>query len=57
MAKKKSKKPLSMGELFEKKVKQLNKRAADNMARFRAEQKRQGKKPDEPIDLMKMVWG
>jgi len=42
---------------LEKTVNKINKRQADNMALFRAEQKRQGKKADEPIDLMAMMRG
>lgn len=45
----------SFGALLQKKVDQYNKKAAENMALFLTEQKRQGKKAGEPIDIMEML--
>jgi hypothetical protein len=45
----------SFGERLQKTVDKMNKRAAENTVLFLAEQKRQGKKAGEPIDLMEML--
>lgn len=51
------KKTLSFSEILQKKINKVNKRQQDNMARFRAEQKRQGLKANQPISLMDMMKG
>lgn len=48
-------KTLSFSEKLQKTIDKTNKRAHNNMALFRAEQRRQGKKGNEPISLMDMV--
>lgn len=48
---------MSFSEILQRKLDKERKRREQNMALFRAEQKRQGKKPNEPIDLMAMVMG
>lgn len=50
-----AKKKFSFADLLQKKIDQHNKRAARNAALFRAEQKRQGLAPDQPISLLDMV--
>jgi len=54
---KKKKKPLSFAETLAKTMEKHNRRQNENMALFRAEQKRQRKKEGEPIDLLAMVMG
>lgn len=51
----KSKKPLTFSERLQKTLDKHNKRAAQNQALYRAEQKRQGKRPDQPISIMDMI--
>jgi hypothetical protein len=46
---------LSLGDRLQKTVDKYNKKAADNMALYLAEAKKQGKKAGEPIDLMEMI--
>jgi hypothetical protein len=48
-------KEITFGAKIQRTVDQYNKRAAENMALFLAEQKRQGKKAGEPIDIMGML--
>jgi len=54
MAKKKLK-DMSFSEIAQMQIDKQRKRQEKNMALFRAEQKRQGKKGNEPINLMDMV--
>ena len=49
------KKQLSFAEKLQKGIDKHNKRAQKNMELFLAEQKRQGKKAGDPIDLMAMM--
>jgi len=56
MARKK-RKPLSFAQKLQKAVEKHQRRQDESMAFFRREQKRQGLKPDQPINLMDMVKG
>ena len=51
------KKTLTLSEKLERTLAKHNKRQQDNMALFRAEQKRQGLKANQPISLMDMMKG
>lgn len=48
-------KEISFGEKLQRTVDQYNKRTAENMVLFLAEQKRQGKKAGESIDILEML--
>lgn len=52
---KKKIKDMSFSEILQKKLEKHNRRQQKNMELFRAEQRRQGKKSGEAIDLMTMV--
>jgi len=56
MAKKKLSE-MSYSEILQRNIDRHNRKRAKSLAMFQAEQKRQGKKANEPIDLMKMVMG
>lgn len=49
------KKSLTFAERLERSLEKHNRRQQRNMDLFLAEQRRQGKKAGEPIDLMKMI--
>lgn len=51
------KKPLTFGQKLQRSVDRHNRRQQESMARFRAEQARQGLRPDQPISLMDMMKG
>lgn len=51
----KRKKPLTFAQQLERTIEKHNRRQQKEMALFRAEQKRQGLQPDQPISLMAMV--
>jgi len=53
--KRKKKKPLTFGQRLVKTIEKHQKKQRDNMALFRAEQRRQGVGVDEPIDLLTMI--
>lgn len=57
LAKKRKKKELTFAQMLQRSVDKHNKRARKNMELYRALQKKQGKKPDEPISLMDMIQG
>lgn len=52
---KKGRKTLTFSERIQKTIDRHNKRGRDNMARYRAEQRRQGKKANEAIDIMGLL--
>jgi hypothetical protein len=54
---KKKKKPLTFAQKLEKTIQKHQRRQEESMALFRAEQRRQGLRPDQPISLLDMVKG
>jgi len=51
----KPKKPLTFAERLERTMERHNRRQQKNMELFRREQKRQGLKPDQPINVMGLI--